>query len=169
LIETPRSQIGDADALIVACLVLLVACCACSSPACSQCGRDECRNLTVAIELTDGGTVRTCCPRCALRYLRDERPAVSALIVREFNSTEPLDARRAIYVEGSDVHPCSHATPTSPPPTDDRGCCLAAVYDRCEPSLVAFASRGDAQVFARAHGGLLRSYAELAATSGQER
>lgn len=151
------------------CLVLLGTWLACSAPSCSQCGRDECRNLTFRIDLADGSSVQTCCPRCALRYLRDEQPEVSALTVREFNSTKSLDARRATYVEGSDVHPCSHAAPSSPPPTDARGCCLVAVYDRCEPSLVAFASPREAEGFVRDHGGLLRSYDELAAAALEHR
>ena len=125
---------------------------------CSQCGRGECKNLAFTIRLADGGAVETCCPRCALRYLSSERPVVAGLTVRAFSDAATLDARKAFYVEGSDAHPCSHAEGT---PVDERGCCLKAVYDRCEPSLVAFASAQAAESFVRDHGGFVRRFDEL--------
>jgi hypothetical protein len=126
---------------------------------CSQCGRDECKNLAVTIALANGGSVETCCPRCALRYIAEKRPAVTTIAVRGFADARTLDARKAFYVEGSDAHPC--ATRERAPAVDDRGCCLKAVYDRCEPSLVAFASVEQAASFARDHGGFVRAFDEL--------
>ena len=129
---------------------------------CTQCGRDECKNLAFTVGLAGGGSVETCCPRWALRYLAEKRPEVTSLAVRGFADAKPLDAKKALYVEGSDVHPCtSHG---GSPAVDERGCCLKSVYDRCEPSLVAFASLEQAQAFARDHGGFVRTFDAL--TSG---
>jgi len=126
---------------------------------CSQCRRDECKNLSFTIGLENGGSVETCCPRCALRYLAEKRPAVATLAVRSFADARMLDARVAFYVEGSDAHPC--ASPDSVPAVDARGCCLEAVYDRCEPSLVAFETADKAEAFARDHGGFVHTFDEL--------
>ena len=84
---------------------------------------------------------------------------VAALAVRGFADARKLDAQKAFYVEGSDVHPC--ASRERAPAVDARGCCLKAVYDRCEPSLVAFESAEKAESFAHDHGGFVRTFDEL--------
>ncbi len=153
------SRFGTSIAM-VAFLVATMASCGHSRIAtCSQCGRDECKNLAFTIGLASGGSVETCCPRCALRYMAEKRPAVTALAVRGFADAGTLDAQKAFYVEGSDAHPC--ATHGGAPPVDERGCCLKAVYDRCEPSLLAFASVEQAESFAREHGGFVRTFDAL--------
>jgi len=152
-----RSRVTIAAPLIAAAAVL--AGCGNGSVSCGQCGRTESRNLAFTMNLADGGAVRTCCPRCALRYLAGERPPVERLEVRDFETAEALDARIAVYVEGSDVHPC--ALGREGPPRDERGCCLAPVYDRCLPSVVAFADRAAAERFTRAHGGFVTTFAAL--------
>jgi hypothetical protein len=146
-------------AFLLAPLALLASCGRLGTASCSQCGRDECKNLAFTISLANGDSVKTCCPRCALRYLAEKRPAVATLAVRSFADARTLDARKALYVEGSDVHPC--ATHEDAPAVDQRGCCLKAVYDRCEPSLVAFESVEQAESFARDHGGFVRTFGEL--------
>jgi hypothetical protein len=144
-------------------LVALVALAGCRDErGCVVCGRDECRNLAFTVHLADGGTVETCCPRCALRYIAEEQPAVARLEVRDFASAQLIDARTADYVEGSDVHPC--AAPLEGPPKDSRGCCLKAVYDRCLPSALAFADRARAEAFAREHGGFVTTFDALTPT-----
>ena len=75
-----------------------------------------------------------------------KRP-ISRIEVTSFDEAKPLEAERAFYVEGSDVHPCARPV-GSAPVTDERGCCLKPVYDRCEPSLVAFADEASASSFA---------------------
>ena len=126
---------------------------------CSQCGRDECRNLAFTVGLANGSTVKMCCPRCALRYLSEKQPAVTMLSVRGFADARTLEARKAYYVEGSDAHPCTSHEGSAP--VDERGCCLKSVYDRCEPSLLAFASVQQAESFAREHGGFVRTFDAL--------
>lgn len=127
---------------------------------CRQCGREECHNLAFTVYEGTGKVEKTCCPRCALRYLRDEKPQVARLEVRSWDDGATVDATKAFYVEGSDVHPCAHPAGSSPP-TDERGCCLKTVYDRCEPSLVAFADGSKAAGFVHEHGGFLRTWDAL--------
>lgn len=141
---------------------LALGACARVQDSCNQCGREECRNLAFAVYEASGKVEKTCCPRCALRYLAEEKPEVSRLEVQAFDDAATLDARTAIYVEGSDVRPCAHPA-GSAPPTDERGCCLKTVYDRCEPSLVAFADAAKAEAFAREHGGFPRTWDHLSA------
>lgn len=101
----------------------------------------------------------TCCPRCALRYLAGPHPRVVFLGVKAFDSAKSLDARSAFYVEGSDAEPCARHEGRHP--TDERGCCLKQVYDRCLPSLVAFEARDRAEAFAHDHGGFVRTFDAL--------
>ncbi len=140
--------------------VTLAVSCGGASDRCVMCGREECTNLAFTIHLAGGGSVRTCCPRCALRYLDRETPRVAALTVRDFETTRELDARAAAFVEGSDVHPCS--ADRAGPPKDERGCCMKTVYDRCLPSALAFADRSAAERFAKEHGGFVTSFDRLA-------
>jgi len=146
---------------VAAVLAALVPVLSCETAAarCAMCHREECRNLAFTIHLTDGSKVDMCCPRCALRYLARENPDVARLEVRDFATAKRLDARTATFVEGSDVHPCSASH--EGPPKDERGCCLAPVYDRCLPSVLAFADRGTAEAFARQHGGFVKPFDAL--------
>lgn len=155
----PRFRRTIVRVAAVAVLCASAACSGSSPRSCSQCGRDECRNLAFTIRLEDGKTVETCCPRCGLRYLAGPHPRVASLGVKAFDSARSLDARAALYVEGSDASPCARHEGRSP--TDERGCCLKTVYDRCLPSLVAFDARERAETFAREHGGFVRTFAAL--------
>lgn len=120
--------------------------------------------MTFTVYEESGRVERTCCPRCALRYLGERRPRYAKLEVKAFDDAASLDAEKAAYVEGSDAHPCELSI-GSTPPQDERGCCLLMVYDRCEPSLVAFSDDRKAAAFARERGGFVRSWPEL--VSGQ--
>ncbi len=153
------SRFGVGVAMVVFLVATTASCGRSKIATCSQCGRDECKNLAVTIALESGESVETCCPRCALRFIAEKRPAVTTIAVRSFADARTLDARKAFYVEGSDAHPC--ATHGGSPPVDQRGCCLKAVYDRCEPSLVAFESADKAESFARDHGGFVRTFDKL--------
>ncbi len=148
--------------LMAVTLTTLATACSGQPRSCTQCGRAECRNLTVDVRLQDGKVVRTCCPRCALHYLAGPHPPVASIAVKDFNSAGRLDATRAVYVEGSDVAPCTAMAGS--PPQDERGCCMKTVYDRCLPSVIAFASKAEAEAFAGSHGGALKTFAELQAS-----
>lgn len=143
-------------------LALSLAGCARFSDHCAECGRDECRNLAVSVYRADGAVERMCCPRCALRGIAKAKRPISRIEVTSFDEAKPLAAEHAFYVEGSDVHPCARPV-GSAPVTDERGCCLKPVYDRCEPSLVAFADEAAASSFAREHGGFVKTWNDVGA------
>jgi len=146
-------------AALIAALALFAAACGAAAGRCPECDRHECLNMTFSIHMKDGRTVRTCCPRCGLRFIRADRAGVDSLTVKDFATAASLDATAAFYVEGSDVSPCTMTRPNSP--KDERGCCLSPVYDRCLPSLVGFASKTRAEAFAREHGGTVKLFVEL--------
>jgi hypothetical protein len=131
-----------------------------TSKMCAVCAREECGNLSFRIQFASGEAVETCCPRCGIQYLKTEQRAVAALEVRDFESARAVDARSAWYVVGSDVMPCKdmHA---SKPTRDEQGCCIRTTYDRCVPSVLAFAGREQAAAFAGRHGGDLSTFDEL--------
>jgi hypothetical protein len=120
--------------------------------------------MTLVVARADGSHQQTCCARCGARVVaRDARP-VASVTVRDFDTALPIAVERAVFVEGSDVHPCRGIV--SDPPRDERGCCLKAVYDRCEPSVVAFDSAEAAGRFMRRHGGTRTTWAALVAGVG---
>jgi nitrous oxide reductase accessory protein NosL len=77
----------------------------------------------------------------------------------DFATGHWVDAADAVYVSDSDVHPCAEMQSMR----DPQGCCLLKTYDRCLPSLVAFAARDQAVVFQKAHGGQLVGFQALSA------
>ena len=161
-----RSRHPRLVALAVAGLLLAPWTTACrhDRASCELCGRSECRNMTLVVTRADGSRQQTCCARCGARvYARDARP-VASISVRDFDTAAPIDVESAVFVEGSDVHPCQGVV--SVPPRDERGCCLKAVYDRCEPSVVAFASADAARRFMELHGGTRTTWAALIAGVG---
>ena len=150
-----RRMLGLATVTLLA---AMLAACDRHLPQCEACGRQECGNMTTTIARADGTEQRTCCARCAAHVVRTG-PKPTSITVRDFDTGEPVPVARAVFVEGSDVHPC-RGTEESPP-RDERGCCLTAAYDRCEPSVVAFATSDAATRFMDRHGGLVTSWASL--------
>jgi nitrous oxide reductase accessory protein NosL len=87
-----------------------------------------------------------------------EQPARS-LEATDFATGHWIDAMKATFVSGSDMKGC--AMPSAQ--RDAQGCCMYVAYDRCLPSLVAFADKPAAVEFQKQHGGDVQSFAELSA------
>jgi hypothetical protein len=122
------------------------------------CGRDECTALAFRVEYADGGSVTTCCPRCASHAVAEAGGReVSRLKARDFATGREVDARAAFYVDGSDVEHCMSRREAPSP----ESCCRVLAYDRCLPSLIAFGTRESATAFAAEHGGTIRPFEEL--------
>ena len=136
---------------------LLQLSCLAAQATCDVCGRDECRALAFRVDYEDGGTERTCCPRCASHAVATSGRKVERLTARDFASGRDTDATTATYVEGSEVEHCR--SPREEPA--DSGCCRLLTYDRCLPSLIAFESASAAESFSRRHGGTLRRFEDL--------
>jgi hypothetical protein len=132
--------------------------CRFSQATCAVCGREECRALTFRVAYTDGVSVETCCARCASHAVAAEKTRrVASLVATDFATGLKLDAREALYVEGSDYEHC-HAPGVKP---TSSGCCLEMDFDRCLPSLVAFKTAKAARSFISLHGGSLREFGDL--------
>jgi hypothetical protein len=136
--------------------------------ACAVCKRSECRALAFRIRYADGLVQETCCPRCASHAVAEEKGrVVASLEATDFTTGARLDAHRALYVDGSDFEHCS--APKEEPILP--GCCAEREYDRCLPSLIAFASKDTALAFMNDHGGSLETFDDLrfGAPSGEGR
>jgi hypothetical protein len=67
----------------------------------------------------------------------------------DYASDRWIEATKAMYVSGSDVSHCG----TEEARRDAYGCCAIKDYDRCLPSLMAFATLDATQAFQKQHGG----------------
>ena len=100
------------------------------------------------------GERRACCPRCGLRFVIESNG--KPLQATDFSGGKLIDAEAAIYLEGSDLMQCCASTTMR----TDNGMICEMHYDRCMPSLVAFASLQRARTYQREHGGRLIDLAE---------
>jgi hypothetical protein len=123
---------------------------------CAVCDRAECQAVAFRVTLPAGRKVETCCARCGLHYLNANSAATRAEAT-DFPTGHWMDAGAAYYVSGSDVHPCASMKTQR----DAQGCCVFKGYDRCLPSLVAFANEADARSFARQNGGTVTDWKTL--------
>ena len=113
--------------------------------------------MAFQIVLENGRTVETCCPRCGLHHLVNQKLTARELRATDYRTGQWLDARTATFVSGSDLHGCVPMEPRR----DATGCCLMKTYARCLPSLVAFRNREQATEFRQTHGGELIVFADL--------
>lgn len=89
---------------------------------------------------------------CAVSESKQEGETVEVLALTDFDTGKEIQPGAAFLVKGSDVNPCAeHSQPG--PATDKRP--MQVTYDRCAPSLLAFAGRPAAEAFLRAHGGTI--------------
>jgi hypothetical protein len=139
--------------------LLLLAGCTRGAKVCAVCQREECKAMAFRVTLESGKTVETCCPRCGLHYVQTMKRAARSFEATDFATGQWMDATKATFVSDSDVKGC--AMPSAR--RDAQGCCLYVAYDRCLPSLVAFADRAAAVEFQKLHGGDLVAFAELSA------
>ena len=138
--------------LVLIPILLLLASLAClrGGEKCGVCHR-EVHAATRAI-VTGGGTrIITCCPRCALHYLQDSGRDPALLRLTDHERGGALAWNEAWLLEGSDETPCLH----EPPVMDETHTATHLCYDRCLPSLLAFASEPAARAFMDQHGGTL--------------
>lgn len=118
---------------------------------CWVCRREIHAHVRTTLTLADSKQVQACCPRCALHFREEPGNRVREIRVTDYTTGRPLDFPRAFLVEGSDETPCIH----HPPVVDETRIPMQVCYDRCMPSLIAFAIAEDARAFADEHGGTL--------------
>ena len=99
-----------------------------------------------------------CCPACALASHRQTGQAVKITELTDFATDSKLDPAHAFVVRGSDVNLCTRHHPL----VDDAKQSYAMEYDRCSPSVLAFANKEEAESFAREHGGEVEPFRDFA-------
>ena len=93
-----------------------------------------------------------CCVRCAFRHHEQEHVPVRLLEVTDYASGSALAPEDAFYVEGSRIVLCARHEPM----LDETKHPQETVFDRCAPSLYAFARESEARAFAAENGGQVR-------------
>jgi hypothetical protein len=100
-----------------------------------------------------------CCPACALSEHQQAGKSIRITQLTSFLTGKALSPDNAFVVRGSDVNMCERTKELVG--TDKQSADLR--YDRCAPSLIAFAQRSEAVQFARAHGGEVIPFGQVAA------
>ncbi len=124
------------------------------TPTCEVCRRVIRTETSFKIVQADGSMKATCCPRCGLAAIIQN--GGRALEAVDFSSKKRIGAAEAIYLEGSDIMECCTDTGFRA----DQGAFQQMEYDRCMPSLLAFARREDAEMVQQKHGGQIISFEE---------
>ena len=115
------------------------------------------------IAMVNGRSRVFCCPACALSEHRQEGKPIRVTELTAFLTGAKVSPTEAFVVKGSDVNMCARTQELIN--ADKRPADLH--YDRCAPSLLAFAQRSEATEFARVHGGDVLLFSELASAFGQ--
>ena len=125
---------------------------------CYACNRPiHAHSKTVAI--ANGHARLFCCPACALSQHEQAGKPIRITQLTSFLNGKALSPDTAYLVKGSNVNMCERTQELIQ--EDKRPADLR--YDRCAPSLMAFAQRGEALDFAREHGGEVVAFREEAA------
>ena len=114
---------------------------------------------TKTVAVANGHARLFCCPACALSEHEQAGKPVRVVQLTSFLNGKALAPESAYVVRGSNVNMCERTHELME--EDKRPADLR--YDRCSPSLIAFAQRGEALEFAREHGGEVMPFREAAA------
>lgn len=123
---------------------------------CDLCDRHLHAENTFKIHLSGGETLEACCPRCGLRFVKENADVVASEVA-DFGTGEFVAANTAYYLEGSNAHSCVE----EPGKRDAAGTLYTLVWDQCLPSLIAFKEKERAEEFRQENGGETRTYAQL--------
>ena len=127
-----------------------------SGATCSVCARPV--HLAARVDGVAGDDSLTfCCAACALRSREQDAPPLEVTRVFDYVSGQGLDPSQATVVVGSDINLCMREHVLM----DDRKEASELHYDRCAPSVLAFASQQAADRFRTEHGGVAKSFADL--------
>jgi hypothetical protein len=107
--------------------------------------------------LASGQQELFCCPTCVLTAHRQTGQRISVKEFTDFESDSVLRPEDAHLVEGSNLNLCMQHSLM----IDHDKHPLTMDFDRCSPSIFAFATREAAEKFRRQHGGKLLLFREL--------
>src|SRR5262249_38958122 len=102
-----------------------------------------------------------CCPRCGLSLLAPGQEATAGAQASDYQTGRPLPAEQAVYVRGADVAPCCSPNIV----VTDAKVHLEKCFDRCYPSVIAFAQPEAALAFVKRHGGEIVKFDTLLSES----
>ena len=123
---------------------------------CQMCSRNIPKQTAFRMATTHG-TVMACCPRCAMHHIISHPGLVRRAWATDFDSGRMIPAQSAFYDEGGNVQYCTaHESPVERTPTGVE----VRTYDRCLPTLVAFATQDKAEAYRQQHGGRVVTYNE---------
>lgn len=123
-------------------------------PACAVCSRPLAKAMTFTLLSHDGKRQTACCPRCGLRSVVGG--GARALQATDFSDGQRIAAEKAYYLEGSQVAACGpHSTLRL-----ENDVISDMHFDRCQPSLLAFARMNDALSYRQHEGGRVLNYLE---------
>lgn len=125
---------------------------------CQISGRPIRANMLTLVEV-NGKRLYACCARCALTLAVQTHKNVRILQVADYASGKRIPASDAYFVDGSRMEMCS----TPRVKFEEGGTPYVRLFDRCAPSLIAFAYEQDAQEFIGQFGGQLKRLGQLIA------
>ncbi len=128
-----------------------------SSHPCQVCTRPIHEGTGYRLALAKGSE-SACCPRCGIHFVLQHPGVVQAAFATDFFSGTEIPAASAYYVEGGDEEHCASVQPLV---RKEQVGSASLAFDRCLPTVVAFASDSDAQKYHSEHGGKVLSYTEL--------
>jgi hypothetical protein len=123
---------------------------------CKLCAEEIHEGMQYTVVQSDGGKIKTCCPTCGLHLQIHDADKVRSAYATDYATGKTIDAIRAVYVEGSDVHHCDPQRTMR----NETGGIYTMDWHRCDPGLVAFTSRQAAAIFQAQHGGRIMSFEE---------
>lgn len=144
--------------VVVACFIFLLSC-GKRAAQCPLCERDVHRGMQVSIK-HNSIPMQTCCMACALTY-RAQTNNVKIIAATDFLTNTKMDPLTAFYVVGSDVSPCMQDSKVQKFVREPHSA-IHACYDRCEPGILGFRSKKEAQDFQLNHGGSIYHFHQLA-------
>ncbi len=112
---------------------------------------------TRTVGLVNGRSRVFCCPACALSEHEQEGKPIRVTELTAFLTGAKLSPDEAFVVRGSDVNMCARTQDL----VDSEKRPAGVQYDRCAPSLLAFAKREEAAQFVSAHGGEVLRFKEI--------
>jgi hypothetical protein len=125
---------------------------------CQVCGRTIHANMRT-VAFVGGKREVFCCPTCALSAGAQTHQPVRFEQLADYQTGRPLRPSDAYAVEGSDVIPCvrSHEM------LNRDGQPVPLAFDRCSPSIIAFANQATAERFVSEHGGAVGRFLQVVA------
>ncbi len=123
---------------------------------CHACGRLV-HEQALTVGLDDGHKETYCCLTCALTHHQQSGDSVEIIELSDYTTGKRLAPEKAYIVRESDVNLCTR----HPMLTDREGGSSAMAFDRCSPSMLAFATRESAEQFERRHGGIVLPFSQV--------